>query len=154
MTLASGAGTLRHIGWPSRQSNATHWNVSWRVVLFNFDGHPPPDDLDMTFRPHPMGPAERARDSISELLCDVDWSDPSRGFFYEDGYVMWFRIEPHGIVDRIDVEILGEGNPVPVLSHICLVNGWLVYDTNTRVFLDPDESRARGWEDSQRVLKD
>ena len=50
-----------------------------------------------------MGRAARARDAISELLCDVDWSDPARGIFHEDGYVMWFRLEPDGIVDRIDV---------------------------------------------------
>jgi hypothetical protein len=101
-----------------------------------------------------MGPAERAREAISDLLCDVDWSNPSRGAFDGDDYLMWFRMPAEGTVDRIEVEVIGEGNPVPALSHMCLVNGWFAYDPREHMFLDPEESRARGWELSQRALKD
>ncbi|MDI1484010.1 hypothetical protein [Polyangium sp. y55x31] len=128
--------------------------MSWRVVLFNFDGHPPPDELVQGFRPRPMGPPAYVRESISALLCDVDWSDPSRAIFDEGEYTMWLALPAGDVVDRVEVEVVGGGNPVPALSHLCQVNGWFAYDVGERVFLDPEEPRASGWEASLRVPKD
>lgn len=131
-------------------TNARFRKVIWRVVLFNFDGHPPPGELTSSFQPRSMGPAGYVRASISALLCDVDWSDPRAGTFEDGAFLMRLRLPAGDVVDRVDVEIVGEGNPVPALSHLCLVNGWFAYDIGERVFLDPDEPRASGWEASLR----
>jgi hypothetical protein len=122
--------------------------------LFNFDGHPPPDKLTQGIRARPMGPPAYVRESISALLCDVDWSDPSRVTFNEDEYTMWFVLPAGPAVDRVEVEVVGAGNPVPVLSHLCRVNGWFAYDVGEHVFLDPEEPRASGWEAKLRAPKD
>jgi hypothetical protein len=128
--------------------------VSWRLIVFNFDGHPPPVKLEPGFRPRSMGPAEWVRDSISSLLTGVEWSDAARGTFDEGAYAMWFRLaNPEGSVDRVDVEVMGGGDPLPVLALLCQVNGWFAYDVAERVFLDPDAPKAAGWEAQKQALK-
>jgi len=101
-----------------------------------------------------MGSPAYVRESISALLCDVDWSNPSRATFNEGEYMMWLALPDGSLVDRVDVEVVGGGNPVPVLSHLCMVNGWFAYDVGERAFLDPEEERAQGWEASRRTPRD
>jgi len=128
--------------------------MSWRLVVFNFDGHPPPDKLDTAFRPRTMGPAGWVRDSISSLLSEVAWSDAAQGTFDGGEFSMWFRLAAaDGPVDRVEVEVMGDGNPLPVLALLCQVNGWFAYDVGERVFLDPEAEKAAGWEAQKQTLK-
>jgi hypothetical protein len=128
--------------------------MSWRLVLFNFDGHTPPRSLVPGFKPRLMGPAGWVRDAISSLLEGVEWSDPAQGTFDEGEYTMWFRLPAEGATERVEVEVLGGGNPLPVLALLCQVNGWFAYDVGERVFLDPSEETAAGWEAAKRTPKD
>jgi len=127
--------------------------MSWRLLVFNFDGHPPPEKLLPGFSPRSMGPAGWVRDSISSLLADVDWSTPDRGIFDGGEFTICFKLPADGPVDRVEVDVMGGGNPLPALALLCQVNGWFAYDVSEQVFLDPDAPRAQGWEANLRAPK-
>ena len=66
---------------------------------------------------------------------------------YQDGDLsLRFYLGSKADVQKIDVEIRGDGNPLPVIAAICLRHGWIAVDAAYGGQpLDLSASQAPGW---------
>jgi hypothetical protein len=69
-----------------------------------------------------------------------------RAEYVGDRYTMvlyGFEAQP---LCTINVELRGDGNPMPVLAALCRPNGWMAIDDTSRQALDLASDEAAGWE--------
>ena len=126
--------------------------MSWDVMIFNFEGEPPPDftELSEDFEFPPLGPSADVREAISQSLPGgVDWSDPYWGLFAKDGFSFEFNTGKKDPIESIMVHVRGGGDPVAALLAIAVPNNWILVDCSTGELIDPDDPSNAAWQDFQ-----
>lgn len=110
--------------------------MSWDVVI-----------LDSGEPPQALGPAERVRASISNIVPTVDWSDPAWGTLESEEWSIEFNVGDAPVVESVMLHVRGDGDPLPVIASICATNGWAALDTSTDERLDLAAPSRKGWDD-------
>ncbi len=115
-------------------------------IFFNAEGLPtdarqPPGDWEFPL----MGEADDVREMVSEVLPGADWSDPERGLYEGEDFVLEFRIEDVGDIESMGMTAHGFGDFFFVLMELCGRNDWVAYDDFHEAFIqnrytsfDPD----------------
>jgi hypothetical protein len=125
--------------------------MSWDVVIFNFNGAEPPDEMLNIEgrRPSPLGDAKSVRDKISQSIAAVDWSDPAWGSLETTDFAIEFHIQEEGVVESFMIYVYGGGNPIAIIQKICVDNGWQALETSGS-WLDLNSPSDEGWKSFQR----
>jgi hypothetical protein len=136
--------------------------MSWDVSIRRPDGKPLGrlDLLRRAFTESILGIQFYREPSGREKLAatQVDFPEVIRRFlesapaavqadFEEEGLVLRFSFGPEQQAEilRVDVEVRGNRDPLPILSGICLPNGWIVTGPDGRE-LDLSASPSPEWE--------
>jgi hypothetical protein len=125
--------------------------VSWDVLVFNFNGTIPSDEVLSTegYQPPPLGEAQSVRDKIAQSVPTVDWSDQAWGILNTPDFQMQFNLQVDGLVTSFMIHVYGSGQPLPIIQKICQDNGWHALDTGSD-WLDLDNPSNAGWQGYQR----
>jgi len=73
------------------------------------------------------------------------------GWLAGDGWRMqvstWRHLTPssRGAVDSIQVDVQGEGDPLPQLVQLCQSQGWSLFDDESGCFVDLDDPAGMSW---------
>jgi len=73
------------------------------------------------------------------------------GWLVGDGWRMhlstWRHLLPseRGAVDSIQVDVDGEGDPLPLLVSLCREHGWSLFDDQSGCFVDLDDPAGMSW---------
>ncbi|HVY48150.1 MAG TPA: hypothetical protein VHB21_19815 [Minicystis sp.] len=118
--------------------------MAFRLALYDFGGHPPPDAARPDGRgARPLGGVARVEAAIDSALADVVWATPGRGFLEDAGQRMHFVAGPGDPVMHVDVVIEGERPRAlrGLVVHLCRANGWAAFDLDRGSWLDVDVDR-------------
>jgi len=97
-------------------------------MLFNFGGKTPPLSEDLQERDFlALGSASEVRQRISELLGDVDWSDPTWGSYHGDGFAIEFSLEEEGVISNVGLRITGGGDAIAAIVRVAKPLSWSAY---------------------------
>jgi hypothetical protein len=123
--------------------------MSWDVSIVAADSPPPPvADMPDDWKGVSMGSSEEVRSAISGCLGDVDWSDPTWGHFYGDGFSFEFNIV--GMCEGRDmtgfmIHVRGGGNAIEKLISLSDATGWFLLDCSQGEWLHHCEDHDAGW---------
>lgn len=90
--------------------------MSWDVIIISSKEAPEALTLDYVapdWQPESMGDANFVRQAISAALPDVNWSDPSYGAFYGEGFRLYFSVQEKSAINIMIWNIRGNGDPIP-----------------------------------------
>lgn len=93
--------------------------MSWDVMLFKFTGTPPAtaeeiDDAELI----PLGAAADVRASISAVLREVNWSDPTWGIFDGPGFSIEFNVGDDDPIQNMMLHVRGGGDAVSAITAL------------------------------------
>ena len=127
--------------------------MSWDVLIFNFNGALPSDEVLTTkgYQPPPLGEAQQVRDQITQSIPTVDWSDPAWGILNTPDFQMQFNLQVDGLVKSYMIHVYGGGNPLPIIQKLCLDHGWYALDTSSGDWLDLNNPSDAGWKGFQQM---
>lgn len=122
--------------------------MSWDVLVLNYHGSPPPDIETLTAAPNPdpLGDAEFVRNAISKHLDRVDWSNPTWGVYFNDGYSIEFNVGSEKMIDCIMLHVRGGGDAIATMLQFSEPNNWSLFDCSTSEFLASENPSRKGWE--------
>jgi hypothetical protein len=125
--------------------------MSWDVLVLNYHGSPPAniDEMAAAPNPDPLGEASTVRDAISRHLDGVDWSDPTWGVYFDEGYSIEFNVGHEHSVDSIMLHVRGGGDAISAMLQFAQPNNWSLFDCSTSKFIDPENPSQEGWEGFQ-----
>ena len=89
----------------------------------------------------------RLRRHLPDLYCNGQ-----DGWLVGDGWRMqlslWWRLAPavRSSVDAIQVDVVGDGDPLAVLVRLCRERGWCLFDDEAGCFVDLDDPVGSSWE--------
>ena len=94
--------------------------MSWDVLIFNFDGPLPDEDVMKVkgYQPPPVGDADTVRKKISDSVPEINWSNPGYGVLRGVGFWMDFSYQEDGIVKAFSLHLYGGGDPMPTIKKI------------------------------------
>jgi hypothetical protein len=120
--------------------------MSWDILVLNYQGAPPEDPDDESVESLPLGKPVVVRQSISDHLPRVDWSDPTWGIYETDTFSFEFNMGDEDPIEDIMVHVRGGGEVIPALMAFANPNQWSLLDCSTGEFLDPQHPSSAGWE--------
>ena len=124
--------------------------MSWDI-LFCAAATPPPPVAEMPsdWRADVIGPTSEVRRKISEVIPDIDWSDPEWGLYDADGFSLEFNCAGAGPTDGFTVHVRGGGDALAVLLRIAARWGWYLLDTSQGEWIHHCEDPGKGWKGFQ-----
>lgn len=116
--------------------------MGWSVTIHNFEGHSPRTEGSW---PHEgvLGAADFVREAIGDALAQVDWSNPYRGVLTDRHCTLEFVLGREPVLHRFAIHITGNSSALPLLAHLCMVNGWAAYDPAQQQFIDFEQRLRR-----------
>lgn len=131
--------------------------MSWDVSVFAAEAPPPPvAEMHREWRGLPLGTLAELRERISQVLPEVDWSDPRWGIYAGEA-VLEFNLGADDPALSFMVHVRGGGDPVSLLARLVERWGWYMLDTSTVEWLHHSEAPGAGWaafrEYRDRVLR-
>ncbi|NEQ47902.1 MAG: hypothetical protein F6K00_31975 [Leptolyngbya sp. SIOISBB] len=127
--------------------------MSWLVIVINAHNAQESlrsDRINPTWLPEAMGSEEQVRQAIGEVLSGIEWSE-KEGYF--DSGSFRFRISfsldvSSGLVNVVNLDIRGSGDPVTTILELCQHNHWVADDEDCER-LTADASSQTGWKEWQ-----
>lgn len=119
--------------------------MSWDVSVFAAETPPPPvAEMHADWVGLPLGTHAELRAKISQVLPQVDWSDPLWGIYHRDE-VLEFNLGADDPALSFMVHVRGGGDPVSLLIGLVERWGWYLLDTSTMEWLHHSEAPDAGW---------
>jgi hypothetical protein len=100
--------------------------------------------------PQVLGGADRVWGRLRRGLPGL-YARGWEGWLAGDGWRMqvstWRHLTPssRGAIDSIQVDVQGDGDPIPVLVELCRSQGWSLFDDESGCFVDLDDPAGMSW---------
>jgi hypothetical protein len=115
-------------------------------MVFDFAGSPKPmKQMTESDRPLVMGTPAEVRKKIDNGLPGVDWSDPTWGVYFGDGFSLEFSMCDEPELNRFVVHVRGGGDAIGALLQVAVPNRWSLLDGSTGEWIDPKNPSQAGW---------
>lgn len=114
--------------------------MSWDVIAY-----------DRTNKP--LGKPAKVRAVLAKRLKGLDWSDPTNGIYFGDGFSFEVWLGEQDPVINVIFGVRGGGDPLPVLVAIARAEGWSLTDASSSEDLDLDAPSSESWEGYQDLVK-
>ena len=115
--------------------------MSWDVLLLKEKCDLNDKDVDVP----PLGNRDEIIRTLTALMADLDYSDPTWGILESDEFSIEFNTGREELVDSIMLHIRGGGDPLIIIKLICDHTGWGAFDTSTSDFMDTDKLSPESW---------
>lgn len=120
--------------------------MSWDVSFFAAEAPPPPvTEMPDDWRGESLGTLEEVRGKISGSAPEVNWSDPSWGTLYGEGFSLEFNIGRNDPCYGFMVHVRGAGDAVRPLLAIGEKWCWYLLDTSQGEWLHHLSDVEAGW---------
>ncbi len=122
--------------------------MSWDVMIFNTTGSVRPHIEQFTESDYqPLGSAVDVRERLSNIVPDIDWTDPAWGIYEGDGFSIEFNVGTEDPIDTMMLHARGSGDAIKAIVNFARPLGWSALDCSTDEFLDLDRPSHDGWEE-------
>jgi hypothetical protein len=92
-----------------------------------------------------MGDASLVRQQINSAISDIEWSIPRLGVYRHEDLYVEFGFQEAGEVEMFVLYVRGSGDPIPLISKLCLENDWVAIDCSDLRKIEFDKDAASGW---------
>lgn len=123
--------------------------MAWTATIWSVDD--PGDAERFGIAPRVLGGAQGVWARLRRSLPGL-YARGSDGWLAGEGWRMrlttLFQLVPvaRGAVDAVEVDVDGEGDPLPLLAQLCSVHGWSLFDDEAGCFVDLDDPAGTSWE--------
>lgn len=119
--------------------------MSWDAIIFNKTDLPASfESLPDGWKPTPIGTQEEVRTQISEVI-KMDWLSPAYGTLETEEFVVEINLGTEPTLDTIRLRVVGGGNPMPVLIHLCRSKNWALFDIQTSELIQTEREATASW---------